>query len=160
VLLVLNTAVVALFQVRMTGGTDTVPHSASTMLRGGLWIAAGFAVIALTDGVGRTTAIGLLLLGASIHVVGEMISSGGQWGVSMGLAPQERQGQYQGFAGLGFSLANVAAPTMITLLCIEWGRPGWFVMAGLVLGAGAAMKPVCAWALATRERYGAATATG
>ncbi|MBO9523989.1 MAG: MFS transporter [Nocardioidaceae bacterium] len=160
VILILNTAIVALFQVRMAGGTDTVTHAADAMLRGGLWIAAGFTVIALSDGTSRVAAIGLLLLGASIHVVGEMISSGGQWGVSMGLAPMERQGQYQGFAGLGFSLSNVAGPTLITLLCIEWGRPGWFVMGGLILGAAAAMKPVCAWALATRARYGAATASG
>ncbi|MFL6061497.1 MAG: MFS transporter [Marmoricola sp.] len=160
VLLVINTAVVALFQVRMSRGADDVRNSANAMLRGGLWIAAGFVLLSLTNGTDRTTAIGLLLLGASVHVVGEMITSGGQWGVSMGLAPEERQGQYQGFAGLGFGLANVLAPTLITLLCITWGRPGWFVMAGLVLGAAAALGPVCRWALATRERYGAASATG
>lgn len=160
VLLVLNTVAVALFQVRLAGGADDVTSSARTVLIGGLWIAIGFAVISLSDGPGRVTAIGLLVLGASVHVVGEMISSGGQWGVSMGLAPVERQGQYQGFAGLGFGLANVVAPTLITLLCIEWGRPGWFVMGALVLGAAAALRPACAWALATRERYGAATATG
>jgi MFS family permease len=160
VLLVLNTVIVALFQVRMAGGSDDVTSSAGTMVRGALWIASGFAVISLSDGPVRLVAIGLLLIGASVHVVGEMITSGGQWGVQMGLAPMERQGQYQGFAGLGFGLANVVAPTLITLLCIEWGRPGWFVMAALILGAAVAMRPACAWALATRERYGAATATG
>jgi len=89
-----------------------------------------------------------------------MVSSSGQWGVTMGLAPAERQGQYQGFGGLAFSLSRVAAPTLITVLCIEWGRPGWFVLAGLILGAGLLMRPVSAWGLATREKYGAATATG
>jgi MFS family permease len=160
VLLVLNTVAVALFQVRMARGSDDVTSSAITMLRGCAWIAVAFAVIALSDGPGEWVAVGLLLAGACVHVVGEMISSGGQWGVSMGLAPVERQGQYQGFAGLGFSLANIAAPTLITVLCIEWGRPGWFVMAGLILGAAALLRPVSAWALATREKYGAATATG
>ncbi|MGO4255671.1 MFS transporter [Marmoricola sp. RAF53] len=160
VLLVLNTVSVALFQVRLARGADDVTSAAAAMVRGGVWIAAGFAVIALSDGPGQVVAVALLIVGSSVHVVGEMITSGGQWGVSMGLAPTERQGQYQGFAGLGFSLANVVAPTMITVLCIEWGRPGWFVMGGLILGAAAALKPVSAWALATRERYGAATATG
>ncbi|WP_180934696.1 hypothetical protein [Nocardioides ungokensis] len=79
-----------------------------------------------------------------------MISSGGQWGISMGLAPMDRQGQYQGFASLGFSISNVIAPTLITLLCIEWGRPGWWVMGGLVLAAGVLQVPVCRWALRTR----------
>jgi MFS family permease len=160
VLLVVNTVAVALFQVRLTRGTDAVAASAGTMLRGGLWIAAAFVVLSFSDGVTASVAVVVLLIGAGVHVIGEMVSSGGQWGVSMGLAPTERQGQYQGFAGLGFGLSNVLAPTLITVLCIEWGRPGWFVMAGLILAAAALMKPTCAWALRTRERYGALTATG
>ncbi|MCW2785565.1 MAG: hypothetical protein JWP74_2082 [Marmoricola sp.] len=160
ILLVLNTVVVALFQVRLSLGADDVTHSANAMVSGALWIAIGFVVISLTDGTGRLGAVALLIVGASIHVVGEMITSGGQWGISMGLAPEERQGQYQGFAGVGFGLANVVAPTLITLLCITWGRPGWYVMAGLVLGAAVLLRPASAWALATREKYGAATASG
>jgi MFS family permease len=160
ILLALNTVSVALFQVRLSRGAVDVPRSATEMVRGAAWIAAAFAVIAFSDGVGRTAAVIVLLAGAGVHVVGEMISSGGQWGVQMGLAPMERQGQYQGFAGLGFGLAAVVAPTLITVLCIEWGRPGWFVMAGLILGAGVAVRPVSAWALRTRERYGAASASG
>ena len=160
VMLGLNTVAVALFQVRMSRGAEDVTTGANAVLRGGLWIAASFVLIAFTDGISREVAIPLLLLTASVHVVGEMMSSSGQWGVTMGLAPVERQGQYQGFAGLAFSLSRVAAPTLITTLCIEWGRPGWFVFAGLILAATVLMKPVSAWGLATRERYGAATATG
>jgi MFS family permease len=160
VLLILNTVAVALFQVRMARGSDDVTSSAGTMLRGGIWIAAGFALLALSDGPGQIVAVWLLLAGSAVHVIGEMISSGGQWGISMGLAPAERQGQYQGFSGLAFGLAAVITPTLVTLLCIEWGRPGWFVMGGLIAGASALMKPASAWALATRERYGAATASG
>jgi hypothetical protein len=160
ILLALNTVTVALFQVRLSRGADGVARSATEMLRGTAWIAVAFVLIGFSDGVGRVVAIAILVVGASVHVVGEMVSSGGQWGVQMGLAPMERQGQYQGFAGLGFGLANVVAPTLITVLCIEWGRPGWFVMAGLILGSGAALGPVSRWAMATRERYGAASATG
>ena len=160
ILLGLNTVAVALFQVRMSRGAEDVSQGARAVFRGGAWIAASFVVIGLTDGVTRDVAVPLLLVAGSVHVVGEMVSSSGQWGVSMGLAPVERQGQYQGFAGLGFSLSRVAAPTLITTLCIQWGRPGWFVLAGLVLAASALMVPVSRWGLATRERYGAATATG
>lgn len=160
VLLALNTVSVSLFQVRLSRHALDVPRSARSMLVGTGWIAAGFVIIAFSDGPGARIAAALLVVGAGVHVVGEMVSSGGQWGVQMGLAPPERQGQYQGFAGLGFGLAGVVAPTLITVLCIEWGRPGWFVMAGLILGAGAAVRPISAWALRTRERYGAATASG
>jgi MFS family permease len=160
VMLGLNTVAVALFQVRMSRGAEDVTTGANAVLRGGLWIAASFVLIAFTDGIARDLAVPLLLLSAAVHVVGEMMSSSGQWGVTMGLAPVERQGQYQGFAGLAFSLSRVVAPTLITVLCIEWGRPGWFVLGGLIVAATVAMKPVSAWALATRARYGAATASG
>ncbi|MGN6250990.1 MAG: MFS transporter [Marmoricola sp.] len=160
VLLALNTVSVSLFQVRLSRHSVDVPRSARAMVLGTGWIAAGFAVIACSDGPGAWLATALLVVGAGVHVVGEMVASGGQWGVQMGLAPPERQGQYQGFAGLGFGLAGVVAPTLITVLCIGWGRPGWFVMAGLILGAGLALQPASAWALRTRERYGAATASG
>lgn len=150
VLLVLNTVVVALFQVRLARGADDVMSSARAMVVGCAWIAAGFVVISFSSGAGAAVAVVLLLVGAAVHVVGEMISSGGQWGISMGLAPEERQGQYQGFAGLGFSLSNVVAPMLITVLCIEWGRPGWWVLGGLVLASGLLLVPVCRWALRTR----------
>ena len=105
------------------------------MARSGLWIAGGFALIAFASGQPTWLAIALLCAGTLVHVVGEMLGSGGQWGVQMGLAPRERQGQYQGFAGLGFSFSRMVAPTLITLLCLGWGRPGWFVRGG---GAGVA----------------------
>ena len=62
-----------------------------------------------------------------------MIGSGGQWGLQMGLAPHERQGQYQGFAGLGFSVIAVVGPPVVTLLCVEMGETGWLILAGLML---------------------------
>jgi hypothetical protein len=160
IMLALNTIAVAVLQVRMSRGAEGVTSGASAVLRGTVWIAASFVLIAFTDGVAREVAIPLLLVSASVHVVGEMVSSSGTWGVSMGLAPAERQGQYQGFAALAFSLSRVAGPTLITMLCIEWGRPGWFVLAGLILASGLLMRPVSAWGLATREKYGAATASG
>ncbi|GAA2139232.1 MFS transporter [Nocardioides koreensis] len=150
VLLVLNTVAVAVFQVRLTRGADDVMSSARAMVIGCGWIAAGFVVMSFSSGTSAAVAVVLLVLGAAIHVVGEMVSSGGQWGISMGLAPDDRQGQYQGFAGLGFSISNVVAPTLIALLCIEWGRPGWWVMGGLVLGAGLLLVPASRWALRTR----------
>lgn len=160
ILLLLNTLAITIFQVRMSRGTDTVASAALTMRRGCGWLAAAFCLYALSSGYDPTKTIVLLVIAAGVHVVGEMLTSGGQWGTTMGLAPAHRQGQYQGFAGLGFDLANVAGPSLIAWLCIDWGRPGWLVLAGLVLGAGVLMKPTCAWALRTRERYGAATASG
>ncbi|MDQ6716147.1 MAG: MFS transporter [Actinomycetota bacterium] len=160
VTLLVNTIAVAVFQVRLARGADTVTAAARTMAFGGVWILGGFAVIALASGAGAWTATALLVAGAGLHVVGEMIGSAGQWGVQMGLAPQDRQGQYQGFAGMSFSLASILAPPLVALLCIEWGGPGWLVMGGVVLLAALLNVPASRWALRTRGRYGVHTHTG
>ncbi|MEO7235058.1 MAG: hypothetical protein ABIW80_06750, partial [Lapillicoccus sp.] len=76
------------------------------------------------------------------------------------LAPMERQGQYQGLAGMSFSLASVVAPPLVALLCIGWGQPGWLLVGGLVLVAALLNVPASAWALRTRERYGVTTHSG
>ena len=158
--LMINTVCVALLQVRVTRNIDLVGQSARAMARSGFWIAGGFALIALASGQPAWLAVTLLCAGSFVHVMGEMIGSGGQWGVLMGLAPRESQGQYQGFAGTGFSLSQMVAPTLVALLCIEWGRPGWFVLGALIVLAGLLMVPAAAWALRTRERYGVVTHTG
>ena len=61
---------------------------------------------------------------------------------------------------MSFSLASILAPPLVAFLCIDWGRPGWLVMGGLVLLAALANLPACAWALSTRTQYGVTTHTG
>jgi len=160
IVLIINTVCVALLQVRLTRGIDLVGPSSRAMARSGFWIAGGFALIAFASGQPTWLAIVLLCAGALVHVVGEMIGSGGQWGVQMGLAPREHQGQYQGFAGMGFSLSQMVGPTLIMLLCIEWGRPGWFVLGAVIALASVLMVPASDWALRSRERYGVLTHSG
>jgi MFS family permease len=160
VVLLVNTVCVALFQVRLTRRIDLVGPSSRAMARSGFWIAGGFALMAFASGRPAWLAVAFLCAGALVHVVGEMIGSGGQWGVQMGLAPRERQGQYQGFAGVGFSLSHMVAPTLVILLCIEWGRPGWFVMGAVIALASLLMVPASSWALRSRARYGVLTHSG
>lgn len=160
VLLIINTAMVALFQVRMSRHSDSVVAGGKALVRGSLWIAAGFAIIALADRGSWWLAIGFLVAGSLVHVVGEMIGSGGQWGLQMGLAPHERQGQYQGFAGLGFSVMAVIGPPIVTFFCVEQGERGWLMLAGIMVGIALVSVPAARWALASRERYGVTTHSG
>ena len=158
--LLVNTVAVALFQVRLSRGSATVGAAARTMLIGSFWVLGGFALISLADSRAVWAAVTLLLAGAGVHVVGEMIGSSGQWGVQMGLAPQERQVQYQGFAGMSFSIASILAPPRVVLLYIDWGGPGWFVMGGTVVVAAALNVLATRWALRTRGSHGVRTHTG
>lgn len=160
VLLLINTAAVALLQVRLSRRADSVHTAAKALVRGSLWIAAGFAIVAVADRGSYWFAIGALTVGSLVHVVGEMIGSGGQWGLQMGLAPHERQGQYQGFAGLGFSVLSVIGPPVVTFFCVEQGERGWLMLAGIMVAIALGSVPLSRWALASRARYGVTTHSG
>lgn len=159
-LLVINTAAVALFQVRMSRRADSVEAGAKALVRGALWIAAGFAIVGLAARGSTWLAIVFLVAGSLVHVVGEMIGSGGQWGLQMGLAPHERQGQYQGFAGLGFSVMAVVGPPVVTFFTVDIGEAGWLMLAGIMIAISLVSVPAARWALASRARYGVTTHSG
>jgi hypothetical protein len=82
VTLMINTVCVALLQVRLTRRIDRVGPSSRAMARSGFWVAGGFALIAFASGQPAWLAVLLLCAGALVHVVGEMIGSGGQWGLT------------------------------------------------------------------------------
>jgi hypothetical protein len=160
VLLLVNTVACVLFQVRLARGRDSVPAAARAYRTAGWLVGVACLVFAAAADEPPWLAALLLLLAAGLHVTGEMLGSAGQWGVSMGLAPAEAQGQYQGVAATGFAASTMLAPLVLTLLCIEWGRPGW-VLVGVVFAATAAgLPPVARWALDHRARYGVTTHSG
>lgn len=160
VLLLVNTVAVTALQVALSASADSVATGGRSLVRGGALIAIGFALIGLAEGSSPAVAVGVLLAGACVHVIGEMIGSGGQWALQMGLAPHERQGQYQGFASLGFALMNVIGPPVVTLLCVNGGRLGWVVMGLIILATGVAARALGRWALAHRAAYGVSTHSG
>jgi len=160
VLLLVNTVAVAALQVRLSRSAESVATGGRALVRGGALIAAGFTLIGLADGRAPWVAVTVLLAGALVHVVGEMLGSGGQWALQMGLAPHEKQGQYQGFASLGFALMHVIGPGIVTLLCVHGGTLGWVAMGTLILASGVAAQGLGRWALANRAAYGVHTHSG
>lgn len=56
------------------------------------------------------------------RLAGLVIVAAGSWAISFGLAPEGRQGQYQGLFASGFAASSMLAPVVLTTLCIEWGR--------------------------------------
>jgi hypothetical protein len=86
-------------------------------------------LIAFAGGQPTRVATTLLCAGALVHIVGEMMGSGGQWGVQMGLAPRERRGQYQGFAGMGLLVVWHARPHVHHSAVYRMG-PAWLVRSG------------------------------
>lgn len=150
-IMLLNTVLVVVLQVRASRGTDE-PEAAARAARGGaLCVAAACVVFSLTEGASAVTASVLLLLGALAHVLGEVRQAAGSWGISFGLAPAYAQGQYQGTSFMGADIGKMIAPALLTWLAIEHGTLGWLVMAIGFAVVGAAMSPVVAWARRSKE---------
>jgi len=157
VLLLVNTGMAVLLQVRLTRGIDTVPRAARAVRRAGGVLLAACLVFALSGDLGEIGAVFCLVAGTVLLTTGELWSSAGSWGVSFELAPEHRQGEYLAAFSLGESMAQVIGPVLVTTLVIGVGDGGWLVLGGLFLLLGAAAVPAAAWADRTRHIRAAAS---
>ena len=141
-LLVLNTVSVMLFQVRAARRATGLAAATRLVQRSGAVMLAACAVFALSAaGTSAWSASAIMLAGAVLQVVGEMLLASGGWEIAFTLAPPDRQGQYQGFFGSGTAVARMIGPLLLTTLIVSWGVPGWLLLGGLFLVSGLAMGP-------------------
>jgi hypothetical protein len=151
VILVLNTVIVVLFQVRASRGSEDVRGGACALARCGVLLAACCGLFALAGGQPVWLAVALLGVGAVVHVFGELLYSAGTWALAYELAPEHAQGQYQGVFVMTTNLGNMLTPVLVTALIIGTGSLGWLAFAAAMLGAGLAAPAVGRWALSTRS---------
>ncbi|KAA2266495.1 MFS transporter [Solihabitans fulvus] len=146
-LLVLNTATVVVFQVKVARRVVDLVTAARSVRWAGVVLLGSCAVFAVSGaGSSAWTAAAILLVAAGLQVTGEMMQASGAWEISFGLAPAAKQGQYQGFFGMGMAVARMLGPLLLTPLLVTWGAPGWLLLGGLFLAAGLAMGPAVRWA--------------
>ncbi|WP_123748018.1 MFS transporter [Saccharothrix texasensis] len=153
-LFVLNTGAVVLGQVRLARGVTDLRTAARSVRRGGVLLLASCVVFSLAAGVPDWVAVVALVVAAGVQVVGEMLHGAGSWEIGFGLAPADKQGQYQGFYGTGTAVARTVGPLLLTTLVLGGGVVGWLVLGVLFLAAALAMTPAVAWS----RRAGASTA--
>ncbi|GAA2182900.1 hypothetical protein GCM10009785_24110 [Brooklawnia cerclae] len=131
-LLLINTGVVVALQVPSSRLTRDIPSAGRMMLWSGLgflvagvlaWAAAKFSV---------TGAVVCMVLAATVHALGEVVSSSATWALSFGLTPRDRAGAYQGFQSFAVSVGSMAAPLVITNTALRFGLPGWLVLGGVL----------------------------
>jgi hypothetical protein len=145
-----NTTAVVLFQVRAARGTDEPAGAARAARRAGLTLLIACGLYALSGHAHHIVTIALLIAGALIHVVGELWHAASGWGISFGLSPSDKHGQYQGAYAIGMQLGQMLAPFVVTTLAVGWGDPGWLLLGVAFALAGAAMPPTVDWALRNR----------
>lgn len=157
--LLVNTVVCVLFQVRASRGIDDPTSSALASRRAGWLLAASCALFALSAGGGAGVALAVLVGAALVQVLGELQQAAGSWGLGFGLAPDHLQGQYQGVYSTTFAVSGMLAPVVVTTVAVTWGWPGWLLLAAMFAATGMVMPRAAAWAERTRPAPLAATAT-
>jgi hypothetical protein len=56
---------------------------------------------------------------------------------------------------MGTGICVAAAPALLSVLCIDWGRTGWILFGAILLTAGLAVEPVARWAQRSTVRSSA-----
>jgi MFS family permease len=136
VLLIVNTAAVILFQIRLTRGSDTLSGAGRAGRRSGLLLCLACVVLSATSATPTGATVALLLLAALFHVAGEILESASGWGASYALAPPGLIGQYQGGHAMGRGLGDLIGPALLTTIAIPLGPAGWLLVAAVFAGAG------------------------
>ncbi|MCY0927956.1 MFS transporter [Streptomyces sp. H27-H1] len=149
-LIFINTAMCVLFQVRMSKGSEDVAGGARAMRRSGILLAVCCACFALSAGQPGWVAAICLVVGAVVHVCGEMLHSAGSWALSYELSPANAHGQYQGMFNLAQRVGGAVTPALTAVVIIGWGLPGWLLFGAVLLAGGLATPAVARWAQNTR----------
>ncbi|NUR71684.1 MAG: MFS transporter [Hamadaea sp.] len=142
----LNTALIVVFQVRAGRGVADSATGARAFRRAGPAFLAGMALISIASGTPSWVAAVLIALGVAVHTLGELWQAAGSMELRFSLVPAYAQGQYTGVSSLGTGLVNVVAPSVVALLCITWGTPGWLLLGGVFVLVGLVMPAVVRWA--------------
>ncbi|GAA4080264.1 MFS transporter [Nocardioides kongjuensis] len=136
-----NTVMAVLLQVAAARGVTTVADSLRAQRRGAFFFVLSCGIVLVThDTVGWVT-IALVWIGHVTVTGAELFQSAGEWGLQAELSDPARRGEYQGVSQLGYTLGTVWAPAAYTFLAMEWGTPGWLVIAGIVLVAAVLIHP-------------------
>lgn len=146
-MLVFNMLSVVLFQVRVARRIVGLAGAARFSRYAGLAMFGACAVFALSaTGASAWVSVLILLAGASLQVLGEMMQAAGGWQISFTLAPAGKQGQYQGFFGAGAPVARMLGPLLLSTVVLSWGFGGWLLLGALFAVAGCATAPAVRWA--------------
>lgn len=148
--LIINTVLCATTQIRASKRVETPSQAGRALRRAGVAFLLAAILLAAMAGPPGWIAVVLLVPGIVIHTIGETWQTAAGFELSFALAPAHSQGQYSAMYNIGAGLASALGPPMLALLCISWGKPGWFVAGGIFAVLGLLGPPLVSWAERTR----------
>jgi MFS family permease len=136
-----NTVLAVLLQVAAARGVGDVRTSLRAERRGAFCFVLSCVIVLVTHDTTGWLTIALVWLGHVTVTGSELFQSAGKWGIQAELSDPRRRGEYQGVANLGYTLGTVWAPAVYTYLAMNWGTPGWLLIAAIVCLAAALITP-------------------
>ena len=141
----LNTVLAVLLQVWASRGAETVSGAARVSRRAGVALLVACAVFAVSGAVPAVGALVVLALGGVLLTLGELWHGAGSWGLSYGLAPEDRQGQYLGAWAMGTRIYDAVGPLLVVALVLGLGPVGWLLLGVVFAALGVTLVPVSGW---------------
>jgi len=151
-LIVLNTILVILLQIRFSRGTESRAGGVRALRLASVSLAGCAAVVAFAGEVGTFWTIVLLTAGMVLLTFGELFQVAGGLSVSYDLAPRERQGEYLAVFSLGTAAMYMVGPALVTIGVVERGPFAWLGLAAVFLVAGFFVRPAVEAAAAQIEK--------
>jgi MFS family permease len=142
-LLVLNTTVVVLFQMRLAHGAHHLRRAGRSVAIAAWLMAAACLVYGASAGLPVVFSVVVLLAAGLTQAFSEVLAQAGGWGLAFGLADPSRAGAFEGVFAMGFSMGAMLAPFFVTSTALTSGMAGWAVLAAVFLAAGLGV-----WAIA------------
>ena len=153
-----NTVMAVCLQVRASRGSETVNGALRAVRRSGWAFVLSCLVISITHDTVGWVSILLIWLGHVTITGAELWQSAADWGFQSELSDHRRLGDYQGVWGLGYQAQPIIFPALFTFLALQWGGPGWAVIAAIGVLAAVVSYPAARAAQAFLERAGASYA--
>ncbi len=139
VVVVINTVLVILLQVRLSRGSDGIRNAARRQQWASWSLAGCCLLVAGTGGLGGATATVLVIIAAVALTLGEIWQSVGAWGLSYALAPERQRAYYLSVFELGKSGSAALGPALLTWAVIRNGAVGWVGLAAVFVLTGLAV---------------------
>ncbi|GAA1964581.1 MFS transporter [Agromyces allii] len=134
--LIINTAIVVLFQVPLSRGTHDLRRAGRVSAVAAWLMAATCLVYAAAAGLPVWFSVVFIVLASITHAFAEVLSQAGGWGLSFELADPVQAGTYQGVYSMGYSIGATLAPAVVTATAISMGLAGWAILAVVFLASG------------------------
>ncbi|WP_336053996.1 MFS transporter [Streptomyces sp. CA2R101] len=125
---VLNTVLVVVFQARLARGSESPLTARRMMVAGGLLAAGGAAVASLTGRGDGWPPVALMLLAVVLMTGAEIYVMAGATSLALVHTPQEHRSTYLATFNLGFGVATVVGPSLISI-SLDHDAAGWLAWA-------------------------------